>query len=370
MMKHTIFLSVLLTFCVAFNSGNLSAKTKAAKQTVVSIKGEKFFINGKPTYKGRSWNGYPIEGLLMNSRMVQAIFDDINPETVGKWKYPDTGKWDADRNTNEFINAMDEWHAKGLLAFNINFQGGSPEGYSKNQPWENNAFEADGSLRRSFAGRLARIIEKADKIGMVVNLGIFYFGQDERLQDENAVIAAVDNTVKWIQDSGYTNIILEVANECNNKSYQHKIIGQDRIHELISRIKKNAPELLVSTSFNGNTIPPDKVVEVSDYVLIHGNGVSDPKRITEMVKEVKSLPSYRPMPIMFNEDDHFDFDKSSNNFVEAVKAYASWGYFDFRMKGETSFDEGYQSVPVNWGISSDRKKAFFNKLEEITGGLK
>jgi hypothetical protein len=39
------------------------------------------------------------------------------------------------------------------------------------------------------------------------------------------------------------------------------------------------------------------------------------------------------------------------------------------MKGE-GFDDGYQSVPVNWGISSPRKKGFFDKLEEITGGLK
>jgi hypothetical protein len=35
------------------------------------------------------------------------------------------------------------------------------------------------------------------------------------------------------------------------------------------------------------------------------------------------------------------------------------------MKGE-SFDEGYQSVPVNWGISSPRKRGFFKLLAEIT----
>ena len=34
------------------------------------------------------------------------------------------------------------------------------------------------------------------------------------------------------------------------------------------------------------------------------------------------------------------------------------------MKNE-GFDEGYQSVPVNWGISSDRKRGFFNKVKEI-----
>jgi hypothetical protein len=36
------------------------------------------------------------------------------------------------------------------------------------------------------------------------------------------------------------------------------------------------------------------------------------------------------------------------------------------MKGE-GFDEGYQSVPVNWTISSERKKGFFRLLAGITG---
>ncbi len=359
-----IIVSYLLSFQTVF------AKSQPEKRkTVVSISGEKFLINGEPTYKGRVWQGYQIEGLLMNSRMVQGVFDDLNPETVDKWKYPDTQKWDAERNTSEFLKAMDEWYTKGLLAFNINFQGGSPEGYSKSQPWENNAFNPDGTLRTAYTERMERIIDKADKLGMIVNLSIFYFGQDERLRDENAVIAAVDNSIEWIKQKGYTNIILEVANECNNRAYQHAIIGQERIHELILRIKEKAPGLPVSTSFNGNNLPPDKIVEVSDYVLLHGNGVHNPLRITEMVKQVRELPSYRPMPVVFNEDDHFDFDKPSNNFVEAVKAYASWGYFDFRMKDE-GYDDGFQSVPVNWRISSPRKKAFFDKLEEITGGFK
>jgi hypothetical protein len=72
------------------------------------------------------------------------------------------------------------------------------------------------------------------------------------------------------------------------------------------------------------------------------------------------------MPILFNEDDHFDFDKPDYNFKSAIMEYASWGYFDYRMDGE-GFDDGYQSVPVNWGISSPRKKAFFERLREIAG---
>ena len=84
--------------------------------------------------------------------------------------------------------------------------------------------------------------------------------------------------------------------------------------------------------------------------------MKDPARIAEMVRQTRKVPGYRPMPILFNEDDHFDFDKPANNFAAALGEYASWGYFDYRMKGE-GFDDGYQSVPVNWGISSARKRA-------------
>src|SRR5438552_18185203 len=100
------------------------------RKTAVTIQGEMFCIDGQPTYKGRMWNGKKIEGLLLNSRMVQAIFDDLNPDTVRLWKYPDTKKWDPERNTREFIVAMPTWRQHGLLGMTLNLQGGSPQGYS------------------------------------------------------------------------------------------------------------------------------------------------------------------------------------------------------------------------------------------------
>src|SRR5262245_43137095 len=154
------------------------------RRTAVAIKGEQFLINGKLTYAGRKWKGHKIEGLLFNSRMVQGIFDDRNPKTVKQWAYPDTGKWDAERNTREFVAAMPAWRKHGLLAFTINLQGGSPQGYSKEQPWHNSAIESDGSLRKDYLARLEKILDKADELGMVAILGLFYFGQDERLKDE------------------------------------------------------------------------------------------------------------------------------------------------------------------------------------------
>jgi hypothetical protein len=122
----------------------------------------------------------------------------------------------------------------------------------------------------------------------------------------------------------------------------------------------------VSTSFNGGTIPHPNVVAAADYLLLHGNGVKVPDRIAQMVQETRKVKGYREMPILFNEDDHFDFDQPQNNCIAAVSQYASWGYFDFRMDKE-GFDEGYQSVPVNWGVSSARKRGFFSLVKEMTG---
>lgn len=339
-----------------------------APKTVVSIHTDAFHINGAPTYKGRTWNGRKIEGLLLNSRMVQAIFDDLNPQTVANWKYPDTGKWDAERNTREFIAALPTWRKHGLLGITLNLQGGSPQGYSKQQPWENSAFASDGTLRPDYMRRLELVLDKTDELGMVVLLGLFYFGQDERLADEKAVERGVDNVIDWLLRQGYRNVLIEVNNECNIR-YNHRILQPKGVHELIERVKKrthNGRRLLVGTSYGGGTIPQENVVRASDFLLLHGNGVGKPEHIAEMVRQTRQVPGYRPMPILFNEDDHFDFAAEKNNFRAAIDEYASWGYFDYRMKGE-GFDDGYQSVPVNWNAMSARKQGFFRLLKEITG---
>ena len=340
-----------------------------SRHTRVSIAGEDFQINGRPTYAGRMWHGYKIQGLLLNARLVQGIFDDLNSNSVTRWAYPDTGRWDAERNTREFIAAMPEWRSHGLLAFTLNLQGGSPEGYSKSQPWHNSAFAADGSLRPDYCARLERILNQADELGMVVILGYFYFGQDERLTDEAAVIRATDEATQWLLDHGWRNVLVEIDNECNVNRYDHAILRPDRVHELIARVqntKRDGQRLLAGASYGGGKVPETNVLRASDFLLVHGNGVSRPERIAELVRQTRRVPGYTPKPILFNEDDHFNFDQPTNNFIAAVSEHASWGCFDYRMKDE-GFDEGFQSVPVNWNISSARKRGFFQLLGEITG---
>lgn len=339
------------------------------RQTVVSIRGDDFLINGRLTYEGRSWHGHRIEGLLMNNRVVQGTFDDLNPDTVSRWVYPDTGKWDPARNNREFLAAMPAWKTHGILGFTINFQGGSPEGYSKTQPWENNPFKADGSLRPAFTDRMKNILDEADRLGMVPIVGYFYFGQSGRLQTDEKVIRATDTLTHWLLAGGWRNLLVEINNESNPK-YNPPILRPERVHELIARVRDtraaDGRRLLVGTSFPVQVMPTVEAMRASDFMLLHGNAFPSSDKLVAKIRATRALDPDRVIPIVVNEDDHNDFDSPTGAMTAAMAEHVSWGWFDWRRKGE-SFDEGYQSVPVNWALSSARKRAFHAKVAEITG---
>jgi hypothetical protein len=35
--------------------------------------------------------------------------------------------------------------------------------------------------------------------------------------------------------------------------------------------------------------------------------------------------------------------------------------------GKGNYGEGYQSIPVNWGINTPTKRAFFETVKKVTG---
>ena len=164
---------------------HLAPATPRRGHTHVEVRGESWFVNGEITSKGKQWKGASIEGTLFNSRMVNAVFDDLNDWSAHIWKYPDTGKWDAARNTREFVEALPDYAAKGLQAVTVSLQGGSPCG---NNPSDDHypcgemygrdasSFAADGHLRPAAFARMGSIIEAADELGMVVFMQLFYPG--------------------------------------------------------------------------------------------------------------------------------------------------------------------------------------------------
>ena len=333
--------------------------------TRISIEGERFLVNGVPTHAGRSFRGRSIEGRLFLSRMANATVDDHNPATVGVWAYGD-GPWSAERNTREFIATLPTYHRHGLDAVGINLMGGSPQGYSWLQPWHLSGFADDGAPRAGTFARAEAVIRAADALGMVVNLGIYYGWAAAYLKDEAAALRVARATCDFLTGLGVGNVLLEIGNEIDNASYTHAVLKPDRAAEMFALVRARCPGLLVSTSFNGGIVPPDHVIALSDYVLLHGNNVETPDGIRRQVAATRASAAYRGQPLLYNEDDHYEFDQPDNNFVAAVEGGAGWGFFDFRRTRE-KFPDGFQSLPVDWGITSDRKRGFFRLLSEMTG---
>ena len=233
--KRSIALSLLRLAAAAITIALPLAAATAG--TTVTIQGEKFLINGVSTFAGGT-----LDGTLPNSRMVQATFDDANAATVGNWKYPDGSAYSPTRQTNEFVAALPSYRANGLLTVTLNFQGGTPISGAQTQPWDNTAFNSDGSLKPAYLARMDQAIRALDAQGMVAIVGYFYFGQIRVFNgNETAVKAACTNATAWILSQGYTNVLVEIANECDGPdgtgSAYPAIIRPARVGELISAVQ-------------------------------------------------------------------------------------------------------------------------------------
>lgn len=182
-------------------------------RTQVEIDGRDFRINGALTYAGRVHEGRRVEGLLLNSRMVQAIFDDECDATRGTWAYPDTGVWDAERNVREFIAALPVYREHGLLGVTVGLQGGGSVYTSPvYETHVNSAFTPEGELKPAYMERLRRVLAAADGLGMVVIVNYFYWRQ-ERFVSDAAVERATERATSWLLSSGYRNVLVDVKNE-------------------------------------------------------------------------------------------------------------------------------------------------------------
>jgi hypothetical protein len=245
----------------------------AGTRTWVALSGTRWYINGEVTFPASR-----AEGLLMNVRMVNAVFEDANERTrpVG---------FDAEANTKEFIARLGEYAASGVSAFTLCLQGGMP-GY---EGAVNSAFTADGSLRAEYMERVERVIRAAADHNLVVILGLYYQRQDQVLKDEAAVRAGVVNVANWVRQNGFGNVLLEIANEHTHKGFDHRSISQpEGMAELIALAKGAAPGVLVSASGVGDGRIHAKVARAADFLLIHFNGTP----VAEIRSRVEALRSY------------------------------------------------------------------------------
>ncbi|MBI4584894.1 MAG: serine hydrolase [Planctomycetes bacterium] len=297
----------------------------------IAISGGRWQIDGEPTYRGSK-----AEGLLLNVRMVNALFEDR--------RRPD---FDPEANTEEFIAEIPSYASHGIRAFTLNLQGGMP-GY---EGAVNSAFNPDGSLREEYLKRARRAIEACGKNGAAVILGCFYQRQDQILKDGEAVRAGVRNAARWIRENGWTHVLLEIANEFNHGGFDHPILKTPEGEAELTRLAREAaPGLLVSTSGLGDGLLPEAAAAAGDFLLIHFNG-TPLEKIPERIAALRKFGK----PIVCNEDEKTGELGAKAAELCAVNG-ASWGLmlFDWNQKFPFQF-KGAADDPIVYG-----------KLKELT----
>ncbi|MEZ4675120.1 MAG: hypothetical protein R2932_12845 [Caldilineaceae bacterium] len=319
-------------------------------QTHFSTQGELCLINGQPTYREITDSNPNAHGLLMNARFIQGVFDDkAEPGRFARW-----GKthWDPEQQTDDLIAALPAWYRYGLRAFTVGFQGGGPCFTMNNLSIDNNPFGEDGKeLDSAYANRMDRLIRAADALGMVVIVSYFYGDQTRRLRDGRAVRNAVTTASRWLKMGGYTNVIIEVANEHDIPPFQqHPILYyHEGVATLNDLARQESGGLPVGCSGKGGSVFRE-IAEASDVILIHGNGCTR-QRLYNLIREIRSWELHRP--IVCNEDS-----QAIGQLEVAYKTRTSWGYYNNMTK---------QEPPADWSVTPGEDTFFAYRMAQGIG---
>ncbi len=326
-------------------------------------------------------------GRLMNLRLAQALFDD---------EWLTEAAFDPEANTDRVIAALDTYKQHGVLAINVSLQGGNA-GYgreaaairrqngAKYGPGKGllvSAFVPDGSLKPAWMQRLLKLQRALDRRGMALGLMYFYQGQDEVLQDVEAIRRATVNATDWLIDHDCRNVIIDLANEHDINGWDHDRYIAAHIGELIelarSRFaaKRAAFRLPIGSSTGGSMKVFDGARDHADLTIVHGNG----RHSQEKLRRVEALcqDPRMPGPIYMNEDDN-GRDSTEENFLREVasadavfRSGGSWGYMPWRQAQMFPFayylpragGEVRNELPVG-----ERDQAYFRAVLEHIRGL-
>jgi len=317
-------------------------------KTKLSIQGNKFLINDRLSYSEFPRCPQEYQGLLMNARFIQGIFDDQRD----KARFNRFGRtFDAEQNTEELITALHEWYQYGIRAITVGFQGGGTCFTIDNRTIDNNPFQADGTtIDAAYLRRLKKIIAAADELGMVVIVSYFYGIQSHFLIDDRAVMAATKAASNWLRDNSFSNVIIEIANEHDLDEFKvHPIIHNPQgIIQLIEIARRESGGIPIGCS---STVSfSSDIAKVSDVVLVHGNNF--PRQVFyNLIKEAKVAADGKP--IVCNEDS-----QALGGMQVALDMGVSWGYYNNMTK---------QEPPVDWGITKGEDSFFALRLAASLG---
>ena len=319
-------------------------------KTRLSITGRTFLVNDRPTYSEIPGSKESAHGLLMNARFIQGIFDDAaDPGRFARYGFD---RWDPEDHTDRLIAALPEWYSYGLRAFTVGFQGGGPCFTMANTTIDNNPFGADGrSLDRAYRARMDRLIRAADEIGMVVIVSYFYGEQATRITEGIGIRNAIVTASRFLREGGYTNVIIEIANEHNIPPFKaHPILQEPDGMAMLIDLARHESGGLPTGSSGGGGYRHKEVVDASDVVLIHGNGQTR-QQYYNMVRDCRGWAPEKP--IVCNEDS-----QAIGNLLVCEHTGTSWGYYNNMTK---------QEPPARWGVLPGEDTFFALRIADIIG---
>jgi hypothetical protein len=199
-MKKLYFLICLLSVCICLGA-----------QNIFSVHGTKTFMNG---------DEIQVIGLRCSNSLI------------------------TEKATTDMINYLDEYQSYGINTISVFFMGsrfGDVKGYNE-----------DASLNPEYLARMAKIIEACDERKMVVLVGCLYWGNSRGKWDswdQQDVENAVANTVRWLSENHYRNVIVDPDNE--GMAQREK--GFD-ISRMIKAGKEIDPTVMIG--YNSRGYPP------------------------------------------------------------------------------------------------------------------
>lgn len=316
--------------------------------TEVSIHKDKFYINGSLVYSEVKNVNKKMLGTLMNARFIQGIFDSETRERFHRYGK----KFDPTQNTAELIASLPQWYQKGLRAITVGMQGGGNCFTIAGNELRNNPYSADGkTVNSAYLDRLSCILEACDRIGIVVIVSYFYSENIRYLDGAQGIINAVVTMTEFLKNSGYHNVMIEIANEFNIKSFgKTPLINEPQgIVALINIARAHASFIPIGCSGSGGFIN-EEVCKASDVIFLHGNGETR----TQLYNHIMTARGYAPdKPILINEDS-----QAIGQLTVCGELGVSWGYYNNMTK---------QEVPCNWEITRGEDEFFAARMADLIG---
>ena len=152
----------------------------------------------------------------------------------------------TEETTKALIDELDIYKSFGVNTVSVFFMGsrfGDVKGY-----------RSDASIDPVYARRMGKIIEAADKRGMIILAGCLYWSTSKAKEElsgwkQSDANKAVANTIKWLSTNNYRNVFVDVDNE----GMAHDEKGWS-IKEMIDAAHKVDRTIMVA--YNDSGAPP------------------------------------------------------------------------------------------------------------------